>query len=138
MWQNLCVWIKCCSFTTIIKTDNIIVMNERLIVSANIKRMREASRFTQEQVSKFLGIGRSAYANYETGDRELPLNVMERLADLYGCDLFLMYEQDADVVKNMLATAFRVDNLSAEDMQQIADFKSVVKSYLKMDMLLKK
>jgi len=42
------------------------------------------------------------------------------------------------VVKNMLATAFRVDNLSAEDMKQIADFKSVVKSYLKMDMLLKK
>ena len=28
--------------------------------------------------------------------------------------------------------------LSAEDMKQIADFKSVVKSYLKMDMLLKK
>ena len=120
------------------RNTNIVIMNERLIVSANIKRMREASRFTQEQVSQFLGIGRSAYANYETGDRELPLNVMERLADLYGCDLFLMYEQDADVVKNMLATAFRVDNLSAEDMKQIADFKSVVKSYLKMDMLLKK
>ena len=132
------VWRKCCSFATVVKNDKFVVMNERLIVSANIKRMREASRFTQEQVSKFLGIGRSAYANYETGDRELPLNVMERLADLYGCDLFLMYEQDADVVKNMLATAFRVDNLSAEDMKQIADFKSVVKSYLKMDMLLKK
>ena len=138
MWQKLCVWRKFCSFATVVKDDNIVNMNERLIISANIKRLREASKFTQDQVSQFLGIGRSAYANYETGDRELPLDVMERLADLYGCDLFLLYEQDADVVKNMLTTAFRVDNLSTEDMKQIADFKSVVKSYLKMDMLLEK
>lgn len=111
-------------------------MNERAIISKNIKRMREACRFTQEQVSQFLGIGRSAYSNYETGDRELPLEVMEKLADLYGCDLFLLYEEDADIVKNMLTTAFRVDDLSADDMKQIADFKAVVKNYLKMDLLL--
>ena len=111
-------------------------MNERTIISKNIKRMREACRFTQEQVSQFLGIGRSAYSNYETGDRELPLEVMEKLADLYGCDLFLLYEEDTDIVKNMLTTAFRVDDLSADDMKQIADFKAVVKNYLKMDLLL--
>lgn len=138
MWQKLLVWRNVCSFATVVKDDNIVNMNERLIISANIKRLRESSKFTQDQVSQFLGIGRSAYANYETGDRELPLDVMERLADLYGCDMFLLYEQDADVVKNMLTTAFRVDNLSTEDMKQIADFKSVVKSYLKMDMLLEK
>ena len=111
-------------------------MHDRAIISKNIKRMREACRFTQEQVSQFLGIGRSAYSNYETGDRELPLEVMEKLADLYGCDLFLLYEEDADIVKNMLTTAFRVDDLSADDMKQIADFKAVVKNYLKMDLLL--
>lgn len=111
-------------------------MDERTIISENIRRMREACKFTQEQVSQFLGIGRSAYSNYETADRELPLEVMERLADLYGCDMYLLYEEDADVVKNMLTTAFRVDDLSADDMKQIADFKAVVKNYLKMDMLL--
>ena len=61
---------------------------------------------------------------------------MKKLADLYGCDLFLLYEEDADIVKNMLTTAFRVDDLSADDMKQIADFKAVVKNYLKMDLLL--
>ena len=113
-------------------------MSERTIISENIKRMREASKFTQEQVSQFLGIGRSAYSNYETGDREIPLEAMEKLADLYGCDMYLLYEENADVVKNMLTTAFRVDNLSANDMKQIADFKAIVKNYLKMDMLLTK
>lgn len=113
-------------------------MDERVIISENIRRMREACSFTQAQVSQFLGIGRSAYANYEAGDRELPLDVMEKLADLYGCDMFLLYEKDADVVRNMLTTAFRVDDLTAEDMKQIADFKAVVKNYLKMDILLER
>ena len=63
---------------------------------------------------------------------------MEKLADLYGCDLYLLYEKDEHLVKNMLATAFRVDNLSGKDMQQIADFKSIVKNYLKMNTLLSK
>ena len=79
-------------------------MNENSIIAGNIKRLREACKFTQEQVSQFLGIGRSAYANYESGERELPLDTMEKLADLYGCDLYLLYEKDEHLVKNMLAT----------------------------------
>ena len=113
-------------------------MSERSIVPENIKRMREASRFTQEQVAQFLGIRRSTYSNYETGDREVPIEIMEKLADLFGCDMYLLYEEDVDVVKNMLVTAFRVDHLSVDDMKQIADFKSVVKNYLKMEALLAK
>lgn len=111
-------------------------MTEKEIVAANLKRLREANGFTQEHVANFLNIGRSAYSNYETGDREAPLEVMEKLCNLYGCELYMVYEEDADVVKNMLATAFRVDDLSAEDMKQVADFKCVVKNYLKMEMLL--
>lgn len=113
-------------------------MEERLVIARNIKSMREASGYTQEKVASFLGIGRSAYSNYETGDRELPLAYMEKLADLFGCDAYMMYEENEDVVKNMLATAFRVDNLSSGDMEQIAAFKRVVKNSLMMDLMLEK
>ena len=113
-------------------------MEERNIIARNIKRMREASNYTQVSVATFLGIGRSAYSNYEAGLRELPLEHMEKLADLYGCDAYLMYEEDVDLVENMLATAFRVDNLTASDMEQIATFKKVVKNSLMMDSMLSK
>ena len=102
------------------------VMEDRLIIAKNIKLLRQASNYTQENVASFLGIGRSAYSNYESGDRELPLSCMEKLADLYGCDAY------------MLATAFRVDNLSPADMEQIAAFKRVVKNSLMMDTMLSK
>lgn len=114
-------------------------MEDKTVIARNIKLMREASKLTQEKVADFLGIGRSAYSNYETGERELPLCVMEKLADLYGCDIILMYESNANVVKdNILPTAFRVEDLSAEDLKQIAAFKSVVLNSLKMDRLLGK
>lgn len=113
-------------------------MVDREIVAINLKLLREACGFTQDKLAEYLGIGRSAYSNYESGDRETPLGVVEKLADLYGCDSYSFYEESQDVRKMMLATAFRVDNLSLEDMKQIADFKRVVKNYMKMDMLLKK
>ena len=114
------------------------VMEDRLIIAKNIKLMRQASNYTQENVASFLGIGRSAYSNYESGDRELPLSCMEKLADLYGCDAYMLYEENESVIEDMLATAFRVDNLSPADMEQIAAFKSVVKNSLMMDTMLSK
>lgn len=111
-------------------------MEETQIIARNIKKMREASGYTQDNIASFLGITRSAYSNYELATRELPLDCMEKLADLYGCDAYLLYEENADVVENMLATAFRVDNLSPDDMEQIATFKRVVKNSLMMDSML--
>ena len=114
------------------------VMEERLIIAKNIKLLRQASNYTQENVASFLGIGRSAYSNYESGDRELPLSCMEKLADLYGCDAYMLYEENESVIEDMLATAFRIDNLSPADMEQIAAFKRVVKNSLMMDTMLSK
>lgn len=113
-------------------------MDERRTVANNIKKLREAMGCTQNAVAEYLGIGRSAYSNYETGDRELPLEHMEKLADFYGCDAYDLYSTDADVVANMLVTAFRADDLTPEDMNQIAAFKRIVRNSLMMDSLLAK
>lgn len=111
-------------------------MSEKEIVAKNLKSLRDANGFKQDYVADYLGIGRSAYSNYEAGTREAPLDVMERLADLYGCELFFLYNEDENVLKGVLVTAFRVDDLSAQDMAQVAAFKRMVKNYLKMNTLL--
>ena len=125
-----------CKFATPRQISEEYNMEEKLIIASNIKRLREASGFTQGSVANYLNVNRSAYANYETGARELPLNLMEKLADLYGCDMYDLYSENEDVVSTMLATAFRADTLSREDMEQIAAFKRIVSNSLKMDKLL--
>ena len=106
------------------------------ISGRNLKILREAGRFTQDQVADFLKITRSAYSNYELGEREMPIEVLENAADLFGVELDVLFENDREKVCNMMACAFRIDNLCKEDLVQIADFKRIVKNYLKMNQLL--
>lgn len=109
------------------------------IVGKNLKASRNFNRFTQEQVADFLGLqNRSTYSNYESGDRDAPLEVLERCADLYGCDLSLFFEENEEIAKEMLVCAFRVDCIAPSDMEEIAAFKNIVKNYLKLNSLLTK
>jgi transcriptional regulator with XRE-family HTH domain len=106
------------------------------IIGNNLRILREANKFTQEQVASLLKNNRSTYSNYETGDREAPIDILEKVSNLCGCDLHLLFEENVDIVKEMLVCAFRVDNLSESDIAEIAHFKSIVKDYIKMDLLL--
>lgn len=106
------------------------------VIGNNLKKFRDANGLTQENIAEYLGIGRSAYSNYESGEREMPLALLEKAADLLGCDLDLLLEENAETVGNMLTCAFRMDNMSVVDMQQIARFKEIVKNYLKMNRLI--
>ena len=89
------------------------------IVARNLKLLRENSQFTQDQVAAFLGIGRSAYSNYESGMRNMPLDVMESVANLFGVDLALLFEENQESLKSMLLCAFRAEELDKEDMKQV-------------------
>lgn len=101
-----------------------------------MKALREANSYTQEQVAAYLGINRSAYANYETGEREAPIDVLEKACNLFGCEIELLFDQDEKAVKNMLVCAFRADNLSENDLREISAFKEIVLNYMKMERLL--
>ena len=106
------------------------------MVGRNLKLLREANGFTQSQMASFLEINRSTYANYEAGERETPLSVLEKAADLLRVDLAVLFEEDENEVKSMLVSAFRADNLAIDDMKEIASFKNLVKNYLKINRLL--
>lgn len=101
-----------------------------------MKECREYNSFSAQQVATFLGIERSTYANYEAGLREAPLEVLEKCADLYGCDLDIFFGDKALSETDMLICAFRVDDVSPSDMTEVALFKNIVKNYLKMENLL--
>jgi len=108
----------------------------KTVIGRNLKSLRTANGYTQEKVSEFLGINRSAYANYESGEREAPLEVLEKAVALFGCELGLLFEEDKNDVDEMLTCAFRADDINTNDMKEIAEFKNLVLNYLKMGKLL--
>lgn len=102
-------------------------------ISRNLKKLREIARYTQDEVAHALGITRSAYSNYESGDREMPYDVIEKASDFFGCDMIVLFEDNENVDAMILASAFRIDGIAPEDAGEIMRFKDIVKSYLKME-----
>lgn len=104
------------------------------LVGSNIKKIRTISAYTQEEVAVALGINRSTYSNYESGKREMPIDLLEKAADLFGCELYVFFEEN--ISEDMImASAFRIEDLNGRDLHEIIRFKDIVKSYIKMDQL---
>ena len=103
-----------------------------------LKAYREKNNLSQEAVASFLGIKRELLSYYENNSREPSLEVLENLANLYGAELVDFFETDLDHIKTNVAFAFRATQVIDTDLKQIAQFRKVVKNYLKIVELEKK
>ncbi|WP_018214340.1 helix-turn-helix domain-containing protein [Desulfitobacterium hafniense] len=52
-----------------------------------IRDIREDHDLTQQQVAKYLRCDQSLYSKYERGERDVPLNVMIKLAKFYNTSI---------------------------------------------------
>lgn len=52
-----------------------------------IRDLREDSDQTQQRIADYLQCDQSLYSKYERGEREVPLHIMIKLADLYQTSL---------------------------------------------------
>lgn len=103
------------------------------IIGRNLRALRTANHFTQEQVAEFLGISSSQYQFFESGQRTAKLSCLEKLCNLFGSELSMLYSEDEEIRRNMLVCAFRVDGLSSSDLEQVASFKEIVMNDLKLN-----
>lgn len=103
------------------------------IIAKNLKKLRKAARYTQEEVAQALGITRSSYSNYESGERDTPYDIIENASNFFGCEMTLLFEENENVDAMILASAFRIDGMTRKDAVEIMRFKEIVKSYIKME-----
>ena len=64
-------------------------------METRIKSLREDNDLTQQQLSKFLNISQVAYSYYELNKRNIPLELLCKLADFYNTSTdYLLYRTD--------------------------------------------
>lgn len=97
-----------------------------------LKAFREGNNLSQEVVASFLGIKRELLSYYESDSREAPIDVLEKLANLYGADLADFFETENNQIKTNIAFAFRANGIEESDLNQIAQFRKAVKNYFKI------
>ena len=109
----------------------------RDILSRNFKLLRERLGLTQQQMADYLGINsRESISQYENGERDLSLDVLESCCNLFGIELSDMFEEDESKVRTSIYFAFRADDLNKDDMKSIAQFKRVIGNYQRMKRIL--
>lgn len=52
-------------------------------LNVRLKKLRKSKKMTQEQLSNKLGIKRSTYAKYETGENEPDYEMLQKLANFF-------------------------------------------------------
>ena len=52
-----------------------------------IRNLREDRDLTQQDIAKVLNCTQACYSHYESGKRDLPTEVLEKLADFYGVSI---------------------------------------------------
>lgn len=50
----------------------------------HIRDLREDSDITQSAVAAYLNCSQQVYSNYELGQRDIPTDILIKLADFYG------------------------------------------------------
>ena len=70
-------------------------MRNEILKYQRIRDLREDRDLTQSQIAQYLNIKQNTYSRYETNDRAVPLDVLDRLADLYNTSVdYLMGRTD--------------------------------------------
>lgn len=58
-----------------------------------IKDLRIDNDFTQEYIAHLLNVNQKTYSRYETGEHNIPVEVLCKLADLYGVSVDYLLER---------------------------------------------
>ena len=77
--------------------DNLCTMD----VGLNIKRLREEKGYTQQQIAELINMHRSNYSKIESGQREISIDALDKIAKHFGMTIDQIVHMDGDVPKEV-------------------------------------
>lgn len=105
------------------------------IVGNNIKTLRESMESSQSVIAHFLNVDQSLISKVEKGERNLSVDMLEKLAYLFGVSIDAI--ESSPIEASSLSAAFRESELSAEDMEAISSINRIALNSEYMAELLK-
>lgn len=93
-------------------------MSKFEIIADRIKEFRKSSGLSQANIAGFLGVDQSLVSKVENGERGLSVEMLEKLAVLYGVGMSA-FTEDSFVI-DPLKLALRAGELSVGDMEAIS------------------
>lgn len=92
------------------------------ILKDRLRELRKANNYTQEDISRYLGITESAYGYYEQGRNEPSINTLKRLAKKYGVDISYIIGEN-NQKESSINVAGQAIELSSEEIKVFQEMK---------------
>ena len=88
------------------------------IVGENLRILRENAGYNQQSIAVFLKVDQSLISKIEKGERSISVDMMEKLATLFGVNPSTITKKGA--VSLTLSCAFRCSELTLDEMEAIS------------------
>lgn len=84
--------------------------------SDNLKQLREAKRYTQEEMGKIIAVKREMISYYENGSREISITNLNVILKFFGLTI---EEFKNKKFENSVEIAYRKEKMEPEDFEDI-------------------
>ncbi|GAB3550945.1 helix-turn-helix domain-containing protein [Spirosoma fluminis] len=110
-------------------------MDKLKVVGTNIAYLRDALGLSQQQLAEYLGVNRVEISYFENGQRPVPNSKLIKLADLAGINAEDLLDTRFNQQTLKVKFAFRSDGFEPSDLQTIAEFQRIARTYLRFKLL---
>ena len=121
--HNVCGGIKMSSTTIDLKR-----------LGRNIKQAREYAQMNQKDLATFLGVDQSLISKYESGERAISANALDKLSILLCFSVHDLLQSEC--INPRGEVAFRTEGLSYEDNCILASVNAIILNQIEMDGML--
>ena len=101
----------------------------------NLWKIRKKRRLSQVKLQIETGIDQSLISKIEKGEREASTDVLKKLAELFGCKVSAIINEEEDI--SCLNVAFRTNGMSEDDLNSIAVINRIALNLENMQQMLK-
>ncbi len=92
-------------------------------IGEQIKALREKTGFSQSQIADFLDLDQSYISKIENGERSISVDLLEKIASLFGCNIGYFTNKDSDY--QPIPFALRASGITSNDLKAIAEINKI-------------
>lgn len=105
------------------------------VVNKKFSKLRKISGVTQNKLAEYLGVDQSYISKCEKNERQLSLEVLEKVSNLFGCPM--EYFTDDESTFKPMPFALRANGIETEDFEAISIINKLALNLREMEKILK-
>ena len=99
-------------------------------INEKIRKLRTEKGITQQSLAGYLEVDQSYISKIESNERNINVEIVEKLADVFACDVRDLVDDDKNVKALSLSFRSKIDNVT--DLEHLGYANKIVKDFVEI------